>query len=247
MAFQTRLLLPLVLVLPMTCLAQMTVGRARTMPLHELVGELLGESGKIMIDADRPRFPAVLERVKFYSHATVPGSQFGLCAADWVTVDFDEHGRVDTLRAERRYGLAGNIHPPSSEWTYDEFGEMCASVTSTRGYFPAPDPQSALDIAWYVEAIAGKGPFPGQIFEFNCTGLCAKERQDLEWLRLELIDSARLIDCPPSNLEHPSCFELTVGEDEVGPFPKTFRIFGSGSLKRVVITRVDLDVGSTLK
>ena len=245
MAFQARLFLTLVL-FPMTCFGQITTDQARTMPLPELAEKLLGESGKIMIDVDRPRFPNVLEAVTFYSHATVPGSQFGICSADWVTVDFNEHGFVDTLRSERRYGIAGNIHPPSSEWTYDEFGEMCASVASTRSYFPAPGPQEALEIALYVEAISGRGPFSKQNFSFACDGICTQGRNVLASLKMEDIDEAKTIDCEPTNLKIPSCFELVIGDGRVGPFPKKFRIYGTNYMNKVIITAVKVYVGSTL-
>ncbi|WP_157582408.1 hypothetical protein [Rhodanobacter spathiphylli] len=200
-----------------------------------------------MIDADRPRFPNVMEAVTFYSHATVTGSQFGLCGADWVTVDFDERGMVDTLRAERRYGVAGNTHPKTSDWTYEESGRICAGVLSTRDYFPAPDPQSALEISWYVEAIAGEGPYATQDFEYSCTGLCGNGKDDLRWLKLSDIYSAQEIDCPTSRFEHPSCFEISVGEHRVGPFPKSFKIYGVSHPDNVVITKVSVDVGSTLE
>lgn len=235
------------LLLPAISIAQVTVEEARTLPLKQLATKLLGDSGRIMIDVDRPRFPNVMEQVTFYSHATVTGSQLGLCGADWVTVDFDERGLVDTLRAQRRYGVAGNTHPKTTDWTYDESGEICAAVTSTRDYFPAPDPQSALEVSWYVEALAGQGPFPNQDFEYSCTGWCENNKGELHWLKLKDIYEIQEIDCPASDFKYPSCFQVTVGENRVGPFPKTFKIYGVAHLDKVVVTKVTVDVGSTLE
>ncbi len=217
------------------------------MPLGDLARKLLGESGAMMIDLDRPRFEGTLEPIRFYSHATVTGSQFGMCGADWITVGFDEDGSVETLSAERRFGVAGDVYRTTGKWTYEESSEICSSVTSTKHYFPAPDAQAALRIAWYVDAISGAGPFGEQTHGYVCTGLCKEDRGDLAWLKLDNIDSARTIDCPRSNLQLPSCYEVTIGEAEVGPFPKTFRIYGTTYMNKVEVINVTVDVGSTLE
>ena len=247
MAHIKFLFFAVVALLPLPCAARTSAKQARTMPLAQLAQKLLGDSGAVMIDLDRPRFEGILESIRFYSHATVTGSQFGMCGADWVTVEFDEKGDVETVSAQRRYGLAGDIYRTAGKWNYDESGKICASVKSTRSYFPAPDPQSALEIAWYVDSISGKGPFAKQSFGYSCTGLCAKNRGDLKWLTLDQVTSTRTIDCPKSPLELPVCFEVVVGDNKVGPFPKTFRIYGTTYMNKVVISNVVVDVGSTLE
>ncbi|MGH8337264.1 MAG: hypothetical protein ACRETL_10695, partial [Gammaproteobacteria bacterium] len=150
-----RFVLAIALFLPPLCVARTTAEDARTMSLAMLSQKLLGESGAVMIDLDRPRFKGILEPVRFYSRATVTGSQFGICGSDWVTVDFDEKGSVETISSERRYGVAGDVYRAPVKWSYDESGKICASVKSTRNYFPAPDAESALEIALYVDAISG--------------------------------------------------------------------------------------------
>ncbi|HET7332233.1 hypothetical protein [Dyella sp.] len=241
------LFLAVAVFLPSISAAKTTAEQARTMPMQQLAQKLLGESGSVMIDVDRPRFEGILESVRFYSHAMVTGSQFGMCGADWVTVGFDENGEVETVSSQRRYGVAGDIYRAPGTWSYDESGKICASVTSTRNYFPAPDSQSALEIAWYVDAISGNGPFAKQTFGYSCTGLCSKSRGDLKWLRLDKIASTRTIDCPKSSLKLPSCFEVVVGENKVGPFPKIFRIYGTTYMNKVIVSNVVVDVGSTLE
>jgi len=222
----------------------LTVHEAKTLPLRELAARLLGASGSIMIDVDRPRFDS-LEPIRFYSHAIAWGSYFGVCASDLITVDFNEHDRIDSLQSERRFGLEGDIHRAPGEWTYDEFGEICSAVTTTRNYFPAPDHGSALDIARYVEAIAGRGPFAKQQFQYSCTGACSDKRTELSWLRLGEIKSAQKIDCGAVTLDLPDCYEIEIGSG-VGFFPKVFRVYGSNYMNKTVVVRVSVDVGVTM-
>jgi len=242
-----RFALAIVLFLPSICVALTTAKEARTMPLPALSQKLLGESGAVMIDLDRPRFERVLEPVRFYSHATVTGSQFGICGSDWVIVDFDDKGSVEGISSERRYGVAGDIYRAPGKWSYEESGNICDSVKSTRNYFPAPDAESALEIALYVDVISGRGPFAKQKFSFQCEGMCGPGRKVLSALKLGDISEARLIDCPTSGLKFPSCFELVVGRDRLGPFPKHFRIYGSGYMNKIVISAVKVSVDSTLE
>lgn len=231
---------------PVAVFAKTTAEEARTLPVEQLAKRLLGDSGSLMIDLDRPRFEGILEPVRFYSRAEVTGSQFGICGADWVTVSFDDDGNVDGLSAERRYGVAGDVYPKPG-WTHEQFGKICSAVKSTRDFFPAPDAQSALEIVWFVDAISGRGPYSMQDFQFSCTGWCRGDKSELKYLVLGEIDAAKAIDCPKSNLKIPSCFEVTVGESKVGPFPKKYRIFGTVYMNNVVVTDVAVDVGQTLQ
>jgi hypothetical protein len=232
---------------PFVALAKSSANELRQAPLGALAQKLLGEAGLVMIDMDRPRFEGVLESVKFYSHATVTGSQFGICGADWVTVNFDEEGSVEGLDAQKRYGVADNVYRKPGSWTYEESERICRGVKSTRTYFPAPGAQSALEMVWYVDAIAGRGPFAKQAFSYSCSGWCGDNRDALSWLKLDEIDDAKEIDCPKSDLKYPSCFEVSVGHLRVGPFPKRFKIFGTTYMNKVVVTDVLVDVGSTLE
>lgn len=234
--------------LPFTSAAEISAEEAHGLPVEALAQKVLGEVGRLMVEVDRPRFADSVSELKFYSRASVPGSQFGLCAADWVLVSFNKTGDAINIKSDRRFGVAGNIYPKSSNWTYEQAGSICAAVQSTRLYFPAPDPQDALNIARYVDAVLGKGPFAGQQFPYRCASGCGKEdRDDLRWLKLERIDSARAIECPASRHRWPSCYELTVGENRTGPFPKKFKIYGTASGEKVVVDSVEVDVGATLE
>jgi len=222
----------------------LTVQEAKALPLTELASRLLGAAGSIIIDVDRPRFDS-LEPVRFYSHAIAWGSYFGVCAADRITVEFDEHDRIEALQSERRYGVEGDMYRAPGSWTYEEFGKICSAVESTREYFPAPSHGAAQDIARYVDAISGLGPFSEQNFDYSCTGLCSDQSKDLAWFRLSEIQSVREIDCGNVSLELPDCYEVTVGSG-VGPFPKIFRVYGSNYMNKTVIQRVSVHVSSTL-
>ena len=250
--------------LPSSTLAQVTPEDVQEMPLPDLAKLVLGEVGALMIDVDRPswgernwRIPSSIpwppkeappvHRLRFFGKGVVTGSQFGMCGSDWVTVKFDEHGVVEAVEAERRYGVEGNLYSRPGSWTYEESEKICDGVTSTRSYFPAPGAQSALEIARYLDAIGGKGPFAGQSFEFHCTGACREGREDLRRLALDEIDESREIDCLPSASALPSCFELILGVGKVGPYPAKFRVYGSNYMNRVVVDAIHVEVGSTLE
>ncbi|MBB5357921.1 hypothetical protein HDE76_001127 [Rhodanobacter sp. ANJX3] len=125
----------LVALIPTFCIAGITSDQARTMSLPKIAHRLLGESGAIMIDVDRPRLSNLADDpIRFYTHAMATGSQFGLCAADWVTVGFNAKQTIESLSAERRYGIAGDMyHPPEAQ---DDSRKLCASVKSTKTTIP---------------------------------------------------------------------------------------------------------------
>lgn len=237
-------LLALMVALLPTGAGAITAEQARTMPLAELARNLLGEAGSLMVEVDRPRFDGVLEDIRFYGRAV--GAGIGMCSSDWVTVGFDERGKVNKVSAQRRYGVVGALYRYSEAVRHPRLPAACSSIRSTKSFFPAPD-GAEHDIARYVDAVAGHGPFGKQHFHYRCSGACARDRGDLGWLKLEEIDASRSIDCPPSRLERPSCFELTVGEHRAGAFPKRFRIYGTTFANRVVVSDISVDVGSTLE
>lgn len=188
-----------------------------------------------------------LPDLRFFGRAVVTGSQFGLCGSDWVTLHLDDDGSVEYLDAERRFGVEGPIYRKPGEWTYEESDSICKAVKSTKTYFPAPGPQEALEIALYVDAIAGAGPFAAQRFKVTCEGRCGAKESVLSFLQLSSIDRIRAIDCNGLKLKLPSCFEVVVGEHMVGAFPMRFRIYGSNYLNKVVVSEVRVAVSSTLR
>jgi len=233
---------------PLAHATPITAQQAQELPVHELSRLALGESGDLIIDVERRGSEAgELIELLFFGRAVVTGSQFGLCGSDWVTLNFDDDGSVESLHAERRFGVEGPIYRKPGEWTYDESDSICKAVKSTKTYFPAPGPQDALEIALYFDAIAGVGPFAAQKFKFKCEGRCGAKKSVLAHLQLSAIDRVRTIDCDRVKLKLPSCFEIVVGEYKVGPFPMTFRIYGSNYMNRIVVSEVRVGVSSTLE
>jgi hypothetical protein len=227
--------------------ARITDQQAQNLPVAELAHLALGAAGDLMMEVERPDDGSLKwGALQFHSRAVVTGSQFGMCGSDWVSLHFDDEGLLESIDAQRRYGVEGDIYREPGNWTYNESGAICDSVKTTRGYFPAPGSQEALEIALYVDAISGRGQFSKQNFSFTCDGVCSQSRNILASLKLEDIDEARIIDCAPTNLKIPSCFELVIGEGRVGPFPKKFRIYGTNYMNKVIITTVKVYVGSTL-
>lgn len=230
---------------------------AQKLPLRVLAHKVLGEVGSLMIGVERPSWGKVplvpyppqlawpphglppLGQLRFFGRAVVVGSQFGLCGSDWVAVDFTSTGEVASIRARRHYGVAGPIYQPLGTWTYRDAGKLCAAVKSTRHYFPAPGPESALTIATYFDAIHGVGPFARQHFSYRCSG-CAKKftrTRVLKWLRLKRIRRVRRIDCRNTPLKLPSCFRIAVSIGN-GLTTGIYRIYGSDYMNRIVITSV---------
>lgn len=230
---------------------------AQKLPLRVLAQKVLGDVGSLMIDVERPSWGSKplgpyppnlpwppreippLDQLRFFGRAEVTGSQFGMCGSDWVTVDFNDSGKVDSIRAQRHYGVAGPIYRAPGAWTYAEAGKICDSVKSTRNYFPAPGPESALTIATYVDAIHGVGPFARQNFSYECSG-CNKATPRhwvLNWLKLRRIRRVRKISCDDTHLTLPSCFRIVL-DSSYGVLIGIYRIYGSDYMNHVVVTSV---------
>lgn len=258
------LCLALPMLMPLGARAQTSPAEAQELPLEALAGKLLGDFGALMMDVERPSWgpryhrlpesipwpperPPPLRKLRFYSRAAVARAWPGLCASDWVTVWFEETGNIERVDVENRFGVEGNLYASPASWNNEQSGATCSAVQSTRGYFPAPDEQAAHRIARYVDVIAGRGPFAGQDFKFSCSPECRGGRAALRFLELADIDRAREVDCKPTALTLPSCYELTVGEGRLGPFPMSFRVYGSNYLNRVVVEEVSVMVGFTME
>ena len=230
---------------------------AQKLPLRVLAKKVLGEVGLLMTGVQRPSWGSQplgpypphlswppsemppLGQLRFFGRAEVIGSQFGMCGSDWVTVDFTDGGKVESIRAQRHYGVAGPIYRAPGTWTYAEAGKICASVKSTRHYFSAPNPDAALTIATYVNAIHGVGPFARQIFSYACSG-CTRalsRKLVLSWLRLRRIRRVRPIDCGDIHLKLPSCFRIVVKKSD-GLLGGVYRIYGSDYMNNVVVESV---------
>lgn len=224
----------------------LTSAEVRELPLKLLAERVLGETGKLMMDVDRPRSELNRAEVRFFSRAFTPGSQYGICGSSWVTLSFDESGRINSIDSERRYGVEASIYTDPKDWTYDEFQSLCDGVKSTRSYFPAPDPQSALTISAYMDLLAEKSPSKPSNYAFECSGSCAKidAKSYVKNITLSNISGADMIDCDKEG-PYERCYKLTLQGDPAGLFPRVLRIYGRMRMNDIVITRVKLWVGET--
>lgn len=258
-----------------TAAITITPQEAQILPTPELARRVLGAASAIVLDVERPTWgerppslggtpasasrkwppaePPPLDQLIFFGRAFVTGSQFGLCGADVVTVDFDEAGAVSHVEAATRYGVEGRIDAAPGTWSYEEAGRICGGVKATRRYFPATDAGAAQQIALYVQAIkkaaASERPLG---FRFSCEldgkaiAQCL-DRRALTDIALADMSAARSVDCPRTSLRLPECYELTFREGEVGLNPQFLRIVGSNYMNRLTIEDVSLVFGITLE
>lgn len=199
---------------------QLTYSEVKNLPLHQLAERALGEAGKLMMDVERPRSKLDRSELMFFSRAFSTGSQYGICGSDWVTLNFDEHGVISSLRSENRYGVEASIYKNPEDLTYQEYDALCNAVTNTRSYFPAPDAQSALTIAAYIDFLSEKEPSKRSSYAFECTGSCANidARKYVKNINMSNITRAQQIDCEKSGV-YEKCYELTLKGDPPGLFP----------------------------
>lgn len=224
----------------------LTPAEVENLPLNLLAERTLGETGKLMMDVERPKSTLSRAEIIFFSHAFTTGSQYGICGSNWVTLGFNESGIISSIDTERRYGVEASIYTDPKEWTYDEYGSLCDAVRSTRNYFPAPDAQSALTISAYLDLLAEKRPSKPTDYVFECSGSCAKidVRNYIKNIALKDISSADFIECA-QNSPYDKCYKLTLQGDPPGLFPRELRIYGRMRMSEMTITRVALWVGVT--
>ncbi len=224
----------------------LTAAEVERLPLNLLAERTLGEAGKLMMDVERPKSKLSRAEIRFFSYAFTTGSQYGICGSKWVTLGFDESGRINSIDSEPRYGVEASIYTDQKQWTYDEYDSLCGAVKSTRAYFPAPDAQSALTISAYLDLLAEKGPSKPTDYAFECSGSCAKiePKNYIKSIELSNISSADTIDCDKES-PYEKCYRLTLQGDPPGLFPRELRIYGRMRMNEVTITRVKLWVGAT--
>ena len=242
---------------------KLTAHEAQSLSDQDLAHRVLGAAGSLVLTVDRPVWSRPpwqqkgpwpppssppLDRLIFYGRPVVTGSQFGICGSEWITVDFDGDGRVKSLEAESRYGVEGPIDAKPGSWTYEQSESICAKVTSTKFYFPAPGAEEALVIALYAAAIRREAS-SGKPLHFTCDHRVCQptERKYLAHLDLSAMNHARTVDCPNSSLRQAECYELVFNEGKVGSNPQTLRVVGTDYLNRLIIENVTLKFDETLQ
>lgn len=244
-----------------------TPDEAQSLPVQELARRVLGDLGSaIVIDVDRPSWgprpmpvapvswpppgPPKIEQLIFYGRPHVTGSQFGLCGADVITVNYEEHN-VPRVLAQERYGVEYPLEKWPSTWSYDQSDRVCKAARDVKQYFPAPDGESAYEIARqfsFIARAARSGTLP---FRVACTGLVeackTRSKKLLASLSTQEIADAKEINCPSGTRRYGTCFELKVcgpnniyNHDCDGSY-RNITIVGSDYLKSLSIKSVTIE------
>jgi hypothetical protein len=142
--------------------AAVTREQAHSLPVGELAALILGESGALVIDVERPRWtigapfgvspeeaakglPPV-NWLRFYFRAsavsTISGTD-GLCSAQSVDLAIDPSGKATLMSVNIIYGLARPLSRPNLQAfdyrTADEtLDALCKALPTTRQFFFAP-------------------------------------------------------------------------------------------------------------
>jgi hypothetical protein len=236
-----------VMLAPLTtiCANGLTYADIENMPVSSLAERMLGAAGKVMIDVERPR--ALPGQLIFFSRAFAPGSQYGVCSSEWVTLHLEKNGEVQSILGQERYGHEGSIYTKPEEQSYRQFASMCKAAKNTRSYFPAPNAQAALTIIAYIDALAGRGPSGGKSYAFECSGSCTdRTHAYLKTISLDSIVETTAIDCDEVDPYH-SCYKLRLEGSPPADYPRELRIYGQYKNPHVVeIQKVKLWVGTTL-
>jgi hypothetical protein len=158
-----------------------TPEQAQTLPVGELARLVLGEAGALVVDVDRPKWPAcdimcsppTEEQSRrppplglgltFYLSPTAASGMLdqwtGLCSVAMVGVSFDEQGRVTGIGQGRRWGVPNGLHRVGSKNPVKDFRarlasetEKCRSAADPRAFFVA----DAYETSAYRVVIAAK-------------------------------------------------------------------------------------------
>lgn len=104
----------------------LTISEVRALPMKSLAERVLGKTGRLMMEVERP--PSLPGEITFFSYAFPPGSQYGICASERTALYLDRNGKIEFIAGERRYGVEGSIYTKSDDWTYEQFGALCKAA-----------------------------------------------------------------------------------------------------------------------
>lgn len=239
-----------------------TLGDLKKESDASLANRLLGQLGSriVYIDRHRSRWryyngdSDTISHLTLFSRPQSWGSAFGICGTEKYEISFTESGEVESVQVTPRFGVEGPIFQRRDfDWDYAR-GRMCNDVPAnhTPSYFPAPDAFAAHDLAILLSMaidLAGQpGPLP---FELSCSGRgesCAPGlRQYLAELRLSDIDDTSQIGCTRIGDKREDCYTVTVGQGQLGPFPKRITIRGSTYMNDWKVRSVTVREGFTME
>lgn len=173
-AWMVSLLVSLVFAIPASAV---TREQAHSLPVSELAALVLGESGALVIDVERPHWtigapfgvspeeaakglPPV-NWLRFYFRAsavpTILGTD-GLCMAQSVDVTIDPSGKPTSMSANTIYGLAKPLSRPNlKEFDYraadQTLDALCKALPTTRQFFYAMGVLDPGSVAYAVSQV----------------------------------------------------------------------------------------------
>ncbi|HST35918.1 MAG TPA: hypothetical protein VLK25_04725 [Allosphingosinicella sp.] len=175
-----------------------TPEQAQSLPVAELARLVLGESGALFVDVDRPtvpscgmvcpsltdaerRVPPLWLGMTFYQRSSAaswrwPEGWTGLCKTLLVAVSFDNGGRVSGLSQEVRYGVPHGMSPlgpiPSERRVWEarkRDAETACQARAPRALFVADEEISAYRAMIALHLFAEAARRPEPLpFRFQC-------------------------------------------------------------------------------
>lgn len=213
-----------------------------TLTVEQLARRALGEAGKLMLGVDRSNLPY---SISFFTKASAPSTQSGLCMSDWVTLELDQE-HIWSISAQAKFGVVGSIYAPLSENSQQHNERQCSAVYDTTDYFPAPTWIDAQRIVAYLDYLQRKTPFTDAEYAFECTGSCDRidAGEYLKSIALKDIVSVSTIDCT-GGVRDGDCYKLTLRGNPPGLFPRELRLYGRNSRSAAELSSVSLWIGQT--
>jgi len=175
-----------------------------------------------------------IHSVTLFSQPEPWGSAFGLCRIERYEISFSSDGSIESVDVSPRYGVEGPIFQKDN-FDWDRFrGSTCGEVPSahTPSYFPVSDSVlDAQDLAILLSLAIDQAGRDGPLdYDLSCRSFSGEEceegiRQYISTLRLNEINSVNKLNCERAPNE--DCFTVTVGEHQLGPYPKLITIRGT--------------------
>ncbi|XAP79426.1 hypothetical protein ABC955_06520 [Citromicrobium bathyomarinum] len=201
-------------------------------------------------DDDEP-----IHQIELFSKPESWGSAYGLCRIEKYEISFSDDGKISSVVVSPRYGVEGPIFQKEG-YDWDLFrGSMCESVlpSHTPSYFPASESVlEAQDLSILLSIAIDQATRDGRLsYDLSCETYQGKacvddSRRYLASLRLHDINSVNKLNCSRENSAEADCFTVTVGEHELGPYPKYITIKGTTYMNEWKVYSVSMVEGFTI-
>jgi hypothetical protein len=196
-----------------------------------------------------------IHEVELFSRPEPWGSAYGLCRIEKYEISFSDDGSISSVVVSPRYGVEGPIFQKDG-FDWDEFrGSMCDVVppSHTPSYFPVSESVlEAHDFAILLSIAIDQAGRDGKLsYDLSCQsysgeGCVDDVRRYLAGLRLNEIDAVSRVNCSWASAPEEDCFTMTVGEHELGPYPKYLTIKGTTYMNDWKVHSVSVVEGFTV-